>query len=510
MSDVNIVDAGMAKKGLTPFEASAPPPVPSASDLIGVPLESRVDRPIEGNSDEERVRESVRVLNEQREKDWQSGAISDDEFAAQREPVQEIGWTDKEQHTKREADTALSNYHRERQPDVQSFMAMTGATAEQALTLAKDPDWVQQQTGWTRAESEEYARSGRMPPMPIGVVDPKKGLRDRIADHENIYDRPRDEFFKNPKDATRQQSNFRDAVELSRQELARQEAEALQLLEQQPTGQVAPEQAAQSQQPSAAATEQPQPQADPVAQERAKLAAAQQCYEIAAAATEEEQKASAAIRYFQSVFAQKYPEAQNQAAIEETKQRNPARYNAMQADWQQAARGIDQWMRHGAAATQQRQAVENAFAQHQQALIRAAWHSYKDQQDAIAAKYIPELADATKTAPLRQATREMLRERGFRDDELAHVWDGHGGVSIRDGRVQAVIADAARWRMAQAAAKNRNAYKELPLVQRPGTARPRGAGDLETVQRLERDLANASGDKAVRIAAKLTAARRGL
>jgi hypothetical protein len=54
----------------------------------------------------------------------------------------------------------------------------------------------------------------------------------------------------------------------------------------------------------------------------------------------------------------------------------------------------------------------------------------------------------TEAAALRDATKAMLREHGFAEGELSNAWSDHEGFSL-DGRVQAVLADAARWRMAR-------------------------------------------------------------
>ena len=61
-------------------------------------------------------------------------------------------------------------------PDVQFAKAATGLTDEQVLARAKDPDWIQQQTNWSRLEAEHFARAGELAPMPTGVVDQKRDL----------------------------------------------------------------------------------------------------------------------------------------------------------------------------------------------------------------------------------------------------------------------------------------------------------------------------------------------
>jgi hypothetical protein len=497
MSDVNIIDSGMAKKGLTPFEGEPAAPLPSATELVGTPLEDRIADSISGDSDEAKIRASVDALNEKRRKDWESG-VGPDIFEEQNAPVLERKYDGRDKSAKslREATKDLSDQHRLEKPDAKMALEYFGGKADEVLERAKSQEFAEAY-GLTPDEARIWNRTGELPPHRVGLAT-DKGIREKLRDDQPITDRPAHEAL-NVRQATREQKAFREfeAAELARQALADQEAINLGL-QQQSTGQTTVEQSA-----PVAATEQTQ-QPDPVAQERAQLAVAQQYYAIATRATEDEQKAAAAIKYFTSTFEQQFPESRNPAAIEETRQRNPARFQAMQAAAANVAAGVDGWMRYGANATAQREQVERAVAQHQQAQVRAAWHQYKDAQDALAQRHIPELSgDPAKAAVLRNETKAMLRERGFDEKELAHVWDGHGGVSIRDARVQAVIADAARWRMAQAAAKNRNAYKELPLVQRPGTARPRGADSEADIARLQRELETATGDKAVRLGTRL-------
>jgi hypothetical protein len=61
-----------------------------------------------------------------------------------------------------------------------------------------------------------------------------------------------------------------------------------------------------------------------------------------------------------------------------------------------------------------------------------------------------------------------------------------------------------------AVARAREAQKAgVPPVQRPGVARPRGAGAAENVRALQAQLANAKGgNQSLKIAAQLTRAKR--
>ena len=114
-------------------------------------------------------------------------------------------------------------------------------------------------------------------------------------------------------------------------------------------------------------------------------------------------------------------------------------------------------------------------------------------------KQRPEIKDHFKNAAL-----ETLRAHSFADDELSRGYHGQGVFSLRNSRVQAVIADAVRWRMAQGKARSVTA-KPLPPVQRPGVAQSRydhASGEIASLtQRLGR-----TGN--VKDAAKLLAAQR--
>src|SRR5260221_7305430 len=110
-------------------------------------------------------------------------------------------------------------------------------------------------------------------------------------------------------------------------------------------------------------------------------------------------------------------------------------------------------MRRGASATATRQANENALAQQQNAYTRAAWHQFKDAEDAKFHQFAPELNNPAQAHAMRDGVRKMLNEVGFANDELVRAWDGRVGFSVRDHRAQRLIRDAYLWRQAQSRAK---------------------------------------------------------
>jgi len=82
------------------------------------------------------------------------------------------------------------------------------------------------------------------------------------------------------------------------------------------------------------------------------------------------------------------------------------------------------------------------------------------------------------------------------------------GGPARNPAAQMTIARAAAWQVAQERARNLNAHKRVPPVHAPGTYQPRGAGDIDQVRALERQLDGATGQQALKIAKALTQARR--
>src|SRR6266446_5282007 len=210
-----------------------------------------------------------------------------------------------------------------------------------------------------------------------------------------------------------------------------------------------------------------------------------------------EEQAAGQIKAWNAALLRQFPEAANKAAIEELARTNPARAQQLAQAARKTAEAVSGWMQRGAAATAHRESGERGLEALQQAHARAAWHQYREIEDAKFHQFAPELSDPAKAHVMRSGVRTMLNELGFPNTELSRAWDGESGVSVRDHRAQRLIRDAFLWRQAQSKAKQVT-RAPVPPVQRPGTYRP-GAGDVETVQRLQRELEGATGDRAVRL-----------
>jgi hypothetical protein len=503
----DVITRGVERStGKPPFESSAPPPPPAENDPIDV-VSRGVPDAISGSSDEERVRASVDALNEKRRKEWESG-IGDDPFAEQRNVVDvELKYDSRDHKPKTLRQTAkdVSDRHLLERPEAQFVRQQFGMTDEQILWITKNEDYLRS-LGYTNEQAARYARTGEVPPMKLIATRDDGSLIRPLDDDAPVTEA---DAFRSRSELKRGVRNFRQATVEAQQKLlaelaAQQEqpaADQVASAEQASAIERAPQQA-----PSEPAQPTPQ-QNDPLAAERQQLAVERDAYARARQGSAAEEQADQQIKAWNAALLRQFPEAANKAAIEELTRTNPARAQQLAQAARKTADAVAGWMQKGLAATQARTANENALAQLQHAHARAAWHSYKQQNDNLAQERIAELRDPKQSGAFRNATRAALKDLGFSDNELSAAWDGHTGFSLRDFRVQAMIADGVRWRQAQARAKTVT-KAPIPEVLRPGTFRPRGAGNEEQIARLERELEGATGARALRLGTKLHQLRR--
>lgn len=138
----------------------------------------------------------------------------------------------------------------------------------------------------------------------------------------------------------------------------------------------------------------------------------------------------------------------------------------------------------------------------------ASFKEWSAQQDAEFIKSAPEYAnEKTATEARREVVEYLTKVRGVTQDEIGSLWNGKGGISIRNAKVQMIIRDAARYHAGQKAAKAA-VPQAAPAPQRPGTSpavRPQDAN----VQALQRKLDSATSTQSqLRAAAALRAAKR--
>lgn len=179
------------------------------------------------------------------------------------------------------------------------------------------------------------------------------------------------------------------------------------------------------------------------------------------------------------------------ADIEALAASDPARY----LKWDAHQRKVQ-------AVQQQLQTAEQQRAQE----IAKKWEEFSAEQDKMVAEKIPEMADPEKAEKLGKQAVGYLSNIGFNSDELTNLWHGKAGISLRDARVQLIIAEAAKAREAQEALRKAKT-QTVPPVQRPGVAQPKGAADSEKIKDLSRTLDQKGSLKAA--AALLVAKRAG-
>jgi hypothetical protein len=142
---------------------------------------------------------------------------------------------------------------------------------------------------------------------------------------------------------------------------------------------------------------------------------------------------------------------------------------------------------------QQKLAQQEASRQ----LYQQQWSSWAAQQDALAAKAIPETNDPKFQAMVPEI---LMNDYGFQRDDLAKIYYGPG----RDARVQRIFADAMKYRLASKTVAT-PARKPLPPVQRPGTSQPYAPTERHDLRGMEKKL-TVSGN--LKDAASLLIARR--
>lgn len=133
------------------------------------------------------------------------------------------------------------------------------------------------------------------------------------------------------------------------------------------------------------------------------------------------------------------------------------------------------------------------------------WQQFAEREDKLFFEAVPEIADPEKGPKLREAAISLLKKTGFDEDELGRLWAGEK-ISIRDHRLQKLIADGARFAAAQSKA-TAEAAKPVPPVptKKPGAARAPNEGNVQAVKALEQRLDQTGSAKD---AAKLYLARR--
>jgi hypothetical protein len=166
------------------------------------------------------------------------------------------------------------------------------------------------------------------------------------------------------------------------------------------------------------------------------------------------------------------------ADVEKLQAEDPFRFQA----WQ-----VQQMKLQAANAENERVNGEKLRAQ------QTEWADHVQKENALAAEHIPDLADKDKAEKLTsRVANELLPELGFKPGELNALASGKERLSIYDHRVQRLLADSLKLRDIQKA-KLVVAAKPAPPVQRPGTSKPAGSANSDTINKLSAQLER-SGD----------------
>jgi len=347
-------------------------------------------------------------------------------------------------------------------------------------------------------------KPSEQPLTKIGLVREDGTLVNELTDRDGpILGMDENVAFKSPKEAARFVGNYRDALARQQQALL-DELQNREVAEQQQA-----EQAAQEVKRSdevRAAAEQKAKEAEAA---RAQLAQREAQLQWEQQATDEEKKLVNVYKSWED-WAARTPEMRDFKALEHTRQHNPARFNEIM---KQAQRGKEIQARAIARSkelyeVQQARAMQHAAQyQAQTAAARYQYNKAEDEKFNEALKReLPAFANGKAKAVLREAAREELRSMGLTDEQIRHEYNWG---SLRSAPAQMLVAKAAVGRLAKnARVQLAEARAPVPPVLTPGTVRPRGAGDIEKVRGLERQLSAAKGTAALKLGAQLTRARR--
>jgi len=301
--------------------------------------------------------------------------------------------------------------------------------------------------------------------------------------------------FKNIFEAKRAMRNYRDAEDRERLALAQ---ELTQRHEQEETRQAELQAQAAAQQPKPAPQPQPQPQpqAHPLASQV--RAVEQQLVAVDRQAAHEQAQIK---QWVESAYP---PEVLQNAQARAELQRSDPNAHA----WLQTA---DNRFAQLQATRQQLRQVDTAqkiqVAEAQQAQA-AAWLDQRNAaQDAEFQRMLeaemPQFAKGKAREELMTAAKRLMKSQ---PDIVA---DYHRGGPARSAGVQMQMAKAAAYDvLQQRSGELASKRAPIPPVQRPGVHRPAGAGAMDQIADLNRQLANATGNQSLKLATRLHQLRR--
>ena len=200
-----------------------------------------------------------------------------------------------------------------------------------------------------------------------------------------------------------------------------------------------------------------------------------------------------------SLFAA-YPEIANvpadqiRGAIQVIAQQDPGKAAAIVSHIKTVEAQVGAW--------QQLQATQQAESQRQYQKQFAEW---SEAEDLKVNQMMPELSNKEVSRKIADQAVSMLRNVGFSDQDVRRAYSGEASVSLRDARVQVLLAKAALYDQAQAGLHNAT-RAPAPPVMRPGVSGARADEYSQSELSGLTNRLNQSGN--VKDAARLLMARR--
>jgi hypothetical protein len=454
----------------------------AAADEAPDVITRRIDGPIiTGGTDEENIRQATR--------EWEQGAGGHDPFIEQRNEVIERRYDGREHGTKtlQEATRDISNAHFDEHADTRLAAQIGKTTPSVMREVIKNPDEVRNlRPDWSEAEIHHYTRTGEEPAHKMGLVDHKGALVEPLRDGAGGV---RPDQALNPREATEQLRAFREADAAYRSQLAEQLHAAA-------TAQTQPE-----------PVEPPPPtprQSDDaaLAQQKAQLDAQQHWVQQTAAIQQlsaDERSCQHELWQISQFLNPSYTpsELRSGQAVGEERQ-------AWLTEAVQRAAGLQ---RVAANAAEVRTVKQASLTLARQAQVE----QWSATQDAAFAKHVqehrPEFASEAGQVRMQKATLGYLqRTTGLSEQEIKQRWRAGQWRSTPE---QIVLVDAVSHDLAKQSMRDLNSKRAYTPPVTPGAARPRGADAEQSIQELERKMANASSvQQQLKWSTKLTQARR--
>lgn len=171
-------------------------------------------------------------------------------------------------------------------------------------------------------------------------------------------------------------------------------------------------------------------------------------------------------------------------------------------DWPRYALWDAQQKKIAAVAQEVRAAQDRQVSEFQ-----SKWSEFADKQDKLLIERMPHLKDTAEANKVGERAFQHLEEIGFTKDEIGKSWDGQLGISVRDARLQQIIAEWTSFKEAKANIAKPLA-KPVKPVQRPGAAPDKGTANVARLKAAEERLSTARGLSAMDAAVELLNAQR--